>query len=138
MISNIYIYIILCLYIYIYIYVYVLIYIIYRYTCLCDIGISDDGCIWADPHLVVSVLYIYPFIWILLQSNYFCSECIFLTDIIKAYVFLFLFCSTSLENYSREQYRKLGNWKIKVQDIFKFSLVTVISLVFIIIRSSFS
>ena len=34
-----------------------------RYTTfLCDICISDDGCIWAGPPLVVSILYIYPFI----------------------------------------------------------------------------
>ena len=36
--------------------------IIYRYTCLCDICISDDGCIWAGPPLIVSILYIYSFI----------------------------------------------------------------------------
>ena len=34
-----------------------------RYTtCLIDLRISDDGCIWAGPSLVVSILYIYPFI----------------------------------------------------------------------------
>ena len=60
---------------------------------------------------------IYPFIWILLQSNNFCTECIFdlvyilFTDLIKAYGFLFLIYSTSLENYFRWQYQKLGNWK---------------------------
>ena len=28
------------------------------YTCLCDICISDDGCIWAVPPLV-SILYLF-------------------------------------------------------------------------------
>ena len=84
-------------------------------TCLIEICISDAGSILAGPPLVVSILYIYPFIWIILQSNNFCTECIFnlvcilFTDLIKAYVFLFLFYSTFLENYFRGQYRKLGN-----------------------------
>ena len=56
-------------YIYVHIYIY-----IYRYMCLCDICISDYGL--AHP-LVVSILYIYPFIWILLQSNNFVPNAFF-------------------------------------------------------------
>ena len=46
-------------------------YIYIGIPCVCVICISGDGCIKAGPPLVVSILNIYPLIWILLQSNNF-------------------------------------------------------------------
>ena len=84
------------MWIYIYIYIY-----IYRYTCVCVICISDDGCIWAGPLLVVSILNIYPLIWILLQSNNFVPS-----------AFLILYVSFSYqEGFNKCPFQLLRSYK---------------------------
>ena len=58
----------------------------------------------------------------------FCTECIFdlvhilFTDLIKAYVFSFSFIVLSLKIIFEDIIESLGIKKIKVQEIFKFTL----------------
>ena len=101
------------------------------------ISILDDGCIWVGPPLVSKFIYLSIYMNIL-QSKIFCTECIFdlayilFTDLIKAYVFLFLFYSIlSLKIIFEDNNESLGNKKIKVQEVFKFTLpITIIFVIF--------